>query len=179
MSYVYYSNALYHHGIKGQKKGIRRWQNEDGTLTEAGRIRYYGAANAVQRDIDNIRTSLPANKNGISAKEKDEIIKGLEAVRDRNKQRGDDRRARDFYKMSKRGNGLVKKLLDIIGASKESIMMQKANSIEQFIDEMMYGSICVDGALNNASKQERIDYFKKKDGSWDERPTPFKRRGNI
>lgn len=31
---------LYHHGIKGQKWGMRRWQNEDGTLTEAGRERY-------------------------------------------------------------------------------------------------------------------------------------------
>lgn len=31
---------LEHHGIKGQKWGIRRFQNEDGTLTEAGRERY-------------------------------------------------------------------------------------------------------------------------------------------
>ena len=31
---------LYHHGIKGQKWGIRRFQNEDGTLTAEGRQRY-------------------------------------------------------------------------------------------------------------------------------------------
>lgn len=31
---------LEHHGIKGQKWGIRRYQNEDGTLTEAGKKRY-------------------------------------------------------------------------------------------------------------------------------------------
>lgn len=30
---------LAHHGIKGQKWGIRRFQNPDGTLTEAGRKR--------------------------------------------------------------------------------------------------------------------------------------------
>lgn len=29
-----------HHGVKGQKWGIRRYQNPDGTLTEAGKKRY-------------------------------------------------------------------------------------------------------------------------------------------
>ena len=31
---------LYHHGIKGQRWGIRRFQNKDGSLTPAGRRRY-------------------------------------------------------------------------------------------------------------------------------------------
>lgn len=31
------ANELYHHGIKGQKLGVRRYQNEDGSLTAAGR----------------------------------------------------------------------------------------------------------------------------------------------
>lgn len=34
------SNELYHHGILGMKWGIRRYQNKDGTLTEAGKKRY-------------------------------------------------------------------------------------------------------------------------------------------
>ena len=33
-------HALYHHGIKGQKWGVRRYQNEDGTLTPEGKARY-------------------------------------------------------------------------------------------------------------------------------------------
>lgn len=33
-------NELYHHGIKDQRWGIRRYQNPDGTLTELGRLRY-------------------------------------------------------------------------------------------------------------------------------------------
>lgn len=31
--------VLYHHGIKGQKWGVRRYQNQDGSLTEAGKKR--------------------------------------------------------------------------------------------------------------------------------------------
>ena len=30
---------LYHHGVKGMKWGVRRYQNEDGTLTAAGKKR--------------------------------------------------------------------------------------------------------------------------------------------
>lgn len=35
-----YPNELYHHGILGQKWGVRRYQNKDGSLTPAGKKRY-------------------------------------------------------------------------------------------------------------------------------------------
>lgn len=35
----YYDNYLFHHGIKGQKWGVRRFKNADGTLTEKGKAR--------------------------------------------------------------------------------------------------------------------------------------------
>lgn len=51
---------LYHHGVKGQRWGIRRYQNKDGSLTAAGQKRY-------DRDI---------REN--NAKKKDNRIKDLE-----------------------------------------------------------------------------------------------------
>ena len=34
-----YSSELYHHGVKGMKWGVRRYQNKDGSLTSAGKRR--------------------------------------------------------------------------------------------------------------------------------------------
>ena len=34
------SDYIYHHGIIGQKWGVRRYQNPDGSLTDAGKKRY-------------------------------------------------------------------------------------------------------------------------------------------
>lgn len=37
---IQYESELYHHGIKGQKWGVRKYQNADGSYTAAGRKRY-------------------------------------------------------------------------------------------------------------------------------------------
>ena len=45
---------LYHHGIKGQKWGIRRYQNKDGSLTDAGKNRKYNKINMKNADTQNL-----------------------------------------------------------------------------------------------------------------------------
>ena len=52
------SNYLTHYGIKGQKWGIRRQQNPDGSLTSAGRKRY--------SDSGGIRGAVSKVKNAVT-----------------------------------------------------------------------------------------------------------------
>lgn len=46
---------LCHHGVKGQKWGVRRYQNEDGSLTNAGRRRYIKGMRKELKRLDTAR----------------------------------------------------------------------------------------------------------------------------
>ena len=55
-----YQNYLAHHGVKGQKWGVRRYQNEDGSLTAEGRKKY-GVG------IEELKERLEATKQKVKA----------------------------------------------------------------------------------------------------------------
>ena len=68
-------NELYHHGIKGQKWGVRRYQYSDGTLTPAGKKRYSSVQNrnsaqrvvslmsmSVKQAVRSVRTQITGNQ---------------------------------------------------------------------------------------------------------------------
>lgn len=56
-------SELYHHGIKGQKWGVRRYQNEDGSLTNAGKKRYgYDDMEALTKTRTGFGATLKADK---------------------------------------------------------------------------------------------------------------------
>ncbi len=54
-----YEYELYHHGIKGQKWGVRRYQSKDGSLTPAGKKRY--SNKEIRQDRTAIRKELASH----------------------------------------------------------------------------------------------------------------------
>lgn len=65
---------LIHYGIKGQKWGVRRYQNEDRTLTEEGKKRYNRYDKAI-RDIDSVLSSNnPKVKKAFSGKDRASLM---------------------------------------------------------------------------------------------------------
>lgn len=71
-------NELYHHGIKGQRWGVRRFQNKDGTLTNMGRNRR--TMNDVN-DIVNTMDSKDRKLLGLHGKEYQTIDEGQKIVK--------------------------------------------------------------------------------------------------
>ena len=78
-----YYNELYHWGIKGQKWGVRRYRNEDGTLTEAGKKRYSKSrfGSKIEAHARNVKRyysdTSPLKINKMSDKDLDEKIERL------------------------------------------------------------------------------------------------------
>ena len=49
-----YSDSLMHHGIKGQKWGVRRYQNSDGSYTKSGLLRRHLQAKQMQMRMNHV-----------------------------------------------------------------------------------------------------------------------------
>lgn len=82
---AYNNDYLEHHGILGQKWGVRRYQNRDGSLTPAGKKRIYaqGADGGYESRRNRFKRSVEGakyNKDLINTQEKiiNAIVKGDE-----------------------------------------------------------------------------------------------------
>lgn len=94
------AQELYHYGVLGMKWGIRRYQNEDGSLTSAGKTHY---------------KSLLTGKENKTRKATDAawIERKLNKLNKKEEKRGlNDKQAAKKAKLTTARNGLVKDLSD-------------------------------------------------------------------
>lgn len=75
MEEVCLNDELYHHGIEGQRWGIRRFQNKDGSLKPAGKKRY-------DKEVAKLKAEKKKLRNEISVQKKVDKLKQLEKERD-------------------------------------------------------------------------------------------------
>lgn len=75
--YEYTIVELYHHGVKGQKWGIRRYQNKNGSLTDAGKKRY---GNSATKNVSKIGTKLKSAASKVGKKVSSSVKAKKDAV---------------------------------------------------------------------------------------------------
>ena len=117
--YETYSAELCHHGILGQRWGVRRFQNEDGSVTAAGRQRYQTGNRKLDKAINKYEKKAASYKNSSSQNKDNWAGKDFAEGAKLNKQSADRLKKLDPSKMSRK---------DIKKAIKDEKHFQKINN---------------------------------------------------
>lgn len=95
-------NFLMHHGIKGQKWGVRRFQNLDGTRTAAGKNRY--GSNSF-----NNKSNEVSNKNALKKEQKE--IRKAEKQKQKEIEKWTQDVEQNWYKSYNKASDIINKEL--------------------------------------------------------------------
>lgn len=151
---------LYHHGIKGQRWGIRRYQKKDGSLTPAGKKRYYDTPelNKQRGELDRAKSALRSSRkahylaaNNLNIDYTDANLKAMQkAERDVIFSRAAYRRSKLKYNTNKEAARIRDEGVEFKNKSKHRLQLE-----EQFKKTGMTNEQA-QAAANNRIRTEKI-----------------------
>lgn len=151
---------LYHHGIKGQRWGIRRYQKKDGSLTPAGKKRYYDTPE-LNKQKSEMQSAKSANRSSkfayIKAKNIYENVPtqaNQQAFKDAEKRyildRAAYRRSKLKYDTNKEVARIQDKGIEFKNKSKHRLQLEERYKKSGLTDEQ------AQAAANNRIRTEKI-----------------------
>lgn len=151
-------NELYHYGVKNQTWGVRRWQNEDGSLTPEGREHYgygYKVRKAAGDVVQKIKTKHQAKVDLKKKKKADKLRRAnLEKARKA-------REAKRKYEEGKANALKTGSATDIMKYTKDLTVQEKNEAYQRLLADKNLRTLASEEARYKAEQAERNSKWNK------------------